>query len=983
MSAGFDSLDTKKFILIKGARVHNLKNIDVAIPRNKLIVITGLSGSGKSSLAFDTLYAEGQRRYVESLSSYARQFMGRMDKPDVDWIKGIVPAIAIEQKVNTRNPRSTVGTTTEIYDYLKLLFARVGKTYSPISGNLVKRHTVEDVVTFINGLATGTKIMLLTPVILNPQRKITDELNILLQKGFTRIVITGEVKKIDDLLTGDYEKALAGYTESFKAPALKKKSSKQSRNTEQSDVVTETLPVSDLLRIVIDRFAVDQQNEEINSRIADSVQTAFFEGNGNCIVEATDASGSKSLHHFSNRFELDGMTFEEPSTHLFSFNNPFGACKRCEGLGSVIGIDEDLVIPDKSLSVYEGAIVCWKGEKMQEYKEQLIRNAYKFDFPIHRPYYDLTAEEKTLLWSGNKYFDGITKFFEWVETQIYKIQYRVMLSRYRGKTLCPECKGTHLRKDASYVKVDNKSITDLVLLSLKECLKFFNEISLNEHDEKVARRILIEIRNRLLYMNDVGLGYLTMNRLSNSLSGGESQRINLATSLGSSLVGSMYILDEPSIGLHPRDTQRLISVLTKLKEFGNTVIVVEHDEEIMHAADQLIDIGPQAGRHGGELLFQGTYDEILKEKNSLTGKYLTGKEKIPLPAKRRRWQNYIQVEGARENNLKNLSVKFPLGILTAVTGVSGSGKTSLVKKVLYPALKKMHGGYGEQSGLVDKITGDYSKITAVEFVDQNPIGKSTRSNPVTYVKAYDEIRALYSDLPMSRARKYKPSHFSFNVDGGRCEVCQGEGEVTIEMQFMADIHLLCENCHGKRFKQEILDVTYRGSSIADVLDMTIDEAIKFFSTPVKSSGNGHKIVDKLKPLQDVGLGYIHLGQSSSTLSGGEAQRIKLASFLSKGNAHEHTLFIFDEPTTGLHFHDIKKLLDAFDMLIEQNNSIVLIEHHPDVIKCADWVIDLGPEGGEDGGHILFEGLPEDLVNCKGSYTGQFLKEKIPKQFWED
>ena len=979
----FEKLNSKDYILIKGARVHNLKNIDVAIPRNKFVVITGLSGSGKSSLAFDTLYAEGQRRYVESLSSYARQFMGRMDKPDVDYIHGISPAVAIEQKVNTRNPRSTVGTSTEIYDYLKLLFARIGKTYSPVSGNVVKRDSVEDVVTYIQSFPDGTKVLLYTSMHIHG-RKASDELKVLLQKGFTRISFMGEDKKIEDLLAdADIIRNLEKYfvpTE-IKAPSKKKKGVPAGEPTPLPPAVVDP----EIVKVMVDRLVVQKSDDSNRSRIADSVQTAFNEGDEECFVAPQPPKGEqnqqpdlrKGVEHFSSRFELDGLRFEEPTTHLFNFNNPYGACKRCEGFGSIIGIDEDLVIPDKSKSVYDMAIVCWRGEKMSEYYYQLIKNAYKFDFPIHKPVYELSHEQKRLLWTGNQYFDGIDKFFQWVETQSYKIQYRVMLSRYRGRTSCPDCRGTRLRADASYVKIGGKSIIDVVLMPVKTALEFFNALSLTVYEETVAKRILIEVRNRLQYLCDVGLGYLTLNRLSSSLSGGESQRINLSTSLGSALVGSTYILDEPSIGLHPRDTQRLIKVLNSLRDTGNTLVVVEHDEEIMHAADTLIDIGPGAGQHGGELVAQGTFKEIIANKNSLTGKYLSGKEKIPLPYRRRTMTGYIKIEGARENNLKNINVKFPLGIMTVVTGVSGSGKSSLVKKILYPALKKIHGGFGEFTGTHDKLGGDYNKISSVEFVDQNPIGKSSRSNPVTYIKVYDEIRNLFAEHPTSRARKYKPSHFSFNVDGGRCEICQGEGEVTIEMQFMADIHLVCENCHGKRFKSEILDVEYRGKNIADVLDMTVDEAIEFFSTPIKSFGYDEKIAEKLRPLQDVGLGYIHLGQSSSTLSGGEAQRVKLASFIGKGNTQGHVLFIFDEPTTGLHFHDIKKLLRAFDMLLDQGHSIIIVEHNTEVIKCADWVIDIGPEGGDEGGYVLFEGSPDDLVECEGSYTGQYLKDKIP------
>ena len=967
-----DKLDARDFIIIKGARVHNLKNIDVAIPRNKFVVITGLSGSGKSSLAFDTLYAEGQRRYVESLSSYARQFIGRMDKPEVDYIKGISPAVAIEQKVNTRNPRSTVGTSTEIYDYLKLLFARAGKTYSPVSGQIVKRHTVEDVVSHIQSFPDGSKVILLAPLFLHPGRSIEDDLNVLLQKGFVRVKVAGTIFKIEDLLKEEKLLKQIGSSSVAKEKPAKKTVKKKVTEPEETPVA----PIPSAVQIVIDRISVANADESNQSRIADSVQTAFFEGHGDCVVEVLQEN-ENILTHFSNRFELDGITFEEPGTQLFSFNNPYGACRKCEGFGSIIGIDEDLVIPDKSLSVYESAIVCWRGEKMKEWNDELIKKAYKFDFPIHRPIYELTNEQRQLLWTGNSYFKGINQFFQWVETQTYKIQYRVMLSRYRGRTVCPDCRGTRLRPDANFVKVAGKSITDVVLMPVSESLKFFNEIQLSENDMAIAKRILLEIKNRLQFLSDVGLGYLTMNRLSNTLSGGESQRINLATSLGSSLVGSMYILDEPSIGLHPRDTNRLIKVLKSLRDVGNTLIIVEHEEEIMKAADQLIDIGPDAGRHGGELIFQGTFKEILKDTKGYTGRYLSGKDVIPLPYRRRSPSGFIKIEGARENNLKNINVKIPLGIMTVVTGVSGSGKTSLVKKVIYPALKKIHGGYGEQTGAFDRISGDYTRLSAVEFVDQNPIGKSSRSNPVTYVKAYDEIRGLYSDLPLSRARKYKPSHFSFNVEGGRCEMCEGEGEVTIEMQFMADIHLLCESCQGKRFKQEILDIEYRGKNISDILDMTVDEAIEFFSSPIKSFGNDAKIASKLKPLADVGLGYIRLGQSSSTLSGGEAQRIKLASFLQKGNAHNHTLFIFDEPTTGLHFHDIRKLLKAFDMLIEQGNTILVIEHNGEVIKSADWVIDLGPEGGDKGGQLVFEGTPEDMALCEESITGIYLRDKLP------
>lgn len=947
-----DDLDPKRFIIIKGAAVHNLKKLDVAIPRNQFVVITGLSGSGKSSLAFDTLYAEGQRRYVESLSAYARQFIGRMDKPDVEYIKGIAPAIAIEQKVNVRNPRSTVGTTTEIYDYLKLLYARIGRTISPISGSEVKKHSVSDVVDHAAGLADGTRIWLYFKLNILNGRSLQDELNILLQKGYTRVFMDGQLSKIEDIST----------------PETKSSKGKKSSKSTHPEVL-----------VLVDRFVADSTtNEEQAARMADSAQTAFYEGHGTCIFETESPSGKKSSLLFSNKFEADGMSFEEPSTLLFSFNNPFGACKKCEGFGSVIGIDEDLVIPDKSLSIYDSAIVCWRGEKMKEWNDALVKSANKFGFPIHRPFYELNQTDRELLWTGNKYFKGLNTFFEFLEEQSYKIQYRVMLSRYRGKTVCPECKGSRLRKDANYVKIGGKSITDLVLMPVSESLEFFRKLKLTAQEQKIASRILIEITNRLGFLSNVGLSYLTLNRLSNTLSGGESQRINLATSLGSSLVGSMYILDEPSIGLHSRDTERLIEVLKALQKIGNTLIVVEHDEDIMRAADQIIDIGPMAGSHGGELVFQGTFSALGKATNSLTAKYLKEEMVIPVPERRRRWKPYIEIAGARENNLKNVTVKFPLGVLTVVTGVSGSGKTSLVKKILFPAIKKLTGGFGEQTGNFDKLGGDYNAIADAEMVDQNPIGKSSRSNPVTYVKAYDEIRALYADLPLARNRNLKPSHFSFNVDGGRCDACQGEGTVTIEMQFMADIHLKCEACGGKRFKEDILNVEFMGKNIDDVLQMTVDDALVFFSADPKTkfASQLSKISSKLQPLADVGLGYIRLGQSSNTLSGGEAQRIKLASFIGKGGNAQPTLFIFDEPTTGLHFHDIRKLMDAFNALIKQGNTIIVIEHNMEIIKSADWVIDLGPEGGHEGGHVVFEGTPEDMVKCKASVTGKYLKEKL-------
>lgn len=933
--------DSQQNIIIKGARVHNLKNIDVAIPKNQLVVITGMSGSGKSSLAFDTLYAEGQRRYVESLSSYARQFLGRMNKPDVDYIKGIAPAIAIEQKVITSNPRSTVGTSTEIYDYLKLLFSRIGKTISPVSGRQVKKDTVTDVVEFVKTLPDDTQVTVLCPLHPHNKRTIKEELAVLLQKGFVRVEYRGRMARIENLL-------------------------------EDETLANDTLTREDDLRIIIDRITKNEEEETL-SRIGDSVQTAFFEGKGDCFVRHQQPDVDEETEaFFCDRFELDGIRFEEPTPNFFSFNNPYGACKRCEGYGKIIGIDEDLVIPDKSKTIYDGAIAPWRGEKMREWNDTLVRYANNFDFPIHRPYSQLTDKQKDLLWKGNKWFRGLDEFFKELEEQTYKIQYRVMLSRYRGKTTCPECKGSRLRQDASYVKVSDKSITDIVLMPLDKALEFFVTLDLNAHDEKIARRLLTEITNRIGFLNDVGLSYLTLNRLSNTLSGGESQRINLATSLGSSLVGSIYVLDEPSIGLHPRDTQRLISVLKSLRDVGNTVLVVEHEEEIMQAADHLIDIGPAAGTHGGNLIFSGTFEQIINDDESLTGRYLSGKDEIAIPTQRRKWSNFIQIKGARENNLKNVNVKFPLQVLTCVTGVSGSGKTSLVKRILHPALQKALGNYsGEQTGAYDTIEGDYVLIENVELVDQNPIGRSSRSNPVTYVKAWDEIRNLYAAQPAAKAGGLKPSAFSFNVEGGRCDVCQGEGEVKIEMQFMADIFLPCEACNGKRFKQHILDVTYQDKNVSEVLDMTIDEALEFFRKEPK-------IFNKLKPLQDVGLGYVQLGQSSNTLSGGEAQRIKLASFLIKGNNTSKTLFIFDEPTTGLHFADIKKLLKSFDALIDQGNTIIVIEHNMDVIKCADWVIDIGPEGGDNGGKVIFEGVPEDIIKEKKSYTGQFLKERLKK-----
>ncbi len=933
-----DALDPKYYIIIKGARVNNLKNIDLAIPRNQFVVITGLSGSGKSSLAFDTLYADGQRRYVESLSAYARQFLGRMSKPDVDYIKGISPAVAIEQKVNSSNPRSTVGTSTEIYEYLKLLFARIGKTYSPVSGSIVRRDTVTQVVDQIMALAENVKVSIFAPLDLTAKNdNLESKCNVLMQQGFTRVMIDGEIFRLDEI---------SGH---------KKKKFKE-------------------LFVLVDRFEIIHGDEDLPGRIADSVQTAYFESHGFCIVETTDDGKIRNL--YSNRFEADGMNFEEPSENLFSFNNPYGACKTCEGFGSVIGIDEDLVIPNKRLSVYEDAIACWRGEKMSEWKNDLLMVAYRFDFPIHKPVYDLTPAQLELLWTGNEHFHGLNDFFKYIETQNYKVQYRVMMSRYRGKTNCPECKGTRLRKDASFVKVNGKSVSDLVLMPISELAIFFTSLELTQYELTVSSRLLTEINNRLDVLNDVGLGYLTLNRLSASLSGGESQRINLSTALGSNLTGSMYILDEPSIGLHPRDTQRLIKVLVRLRDLGNTVIVVEHDEEIIRAADQIIDIGPLAGHHGGEIIFQGDFRKLNDDTRSLTGQYLNHIRKIDIPLKRRKWIEFIEIKGARENNLKNIDIKIPLHIFTVITGVSGSGKTSLVKRILFPALKKLQGGYGEKTGKFDRLDGDYSQIGSVEMVDQNPIGRSSRSNPATYIKAFDEIRDLYSDQPLSRVRNYKPGYFSFNIAGGRCDECEGEGVVKIEMQFMADLFLTCENCHGKRFKDEVLDVKYREKSVVDILNMTVDEAIEFFQQPTKATAHEKHILAKLKPLQDVGLGYLRLGQSSSTLSGGEAQRIKLAFFLSKGISEKPTLFIFDEPTTGLHVHDIHKLLIAFESLIANGHSILVIEHNQEVIKCADWVIDLGKEGGDEGGHIVFEGTPEDLVQVEESYTGYYLKTNL-------
>ena len=937
-------------IQVKGARVHNLKNIDVEIPRNKLVVITGLSGSGKSSLAFDTLYAEGQRRYVESLSSYARMFLGRMSKPEVDYIKGIPPAIAIEQKVNTRNPRSTVGTSTEIYDYIKLLYARIGRTYSPVSGELVRKHEADDVVQAALEYPDGTRLMVLAPV--GPKEGISSEerLNLFLQNGFSRIVIDGEILRISDLLA----------------------------NNQKPDTSKD-------IYLLIDRLEVDHSASGI-SRLTDSVETAFLEGSEACTLKIL-TENETITSSFSKAFEADGIQFELPNENMFSFNNPLGACPVCEGFGKIIGIDEDLVVPNKSLSIYEDAVVCWRGEVMSEYKKQLIRTADQFNFPIHKPFIELTDEQRELLWTGNSYFEGLNAFFNMLEANQYKIQYRVMLARYRGKTICPACKGTRLKKEVNYVKINNVPITELVQLPVRRLHEFFETLDLDEHDASVAKRLLIEIKNRIRFLMDVGLDYLTLNRLSNSLSGGESQRINLVTSLGSSLVGSLYILDEPSIGLHSRDTHLLIKVLHQLRDLGNTVVVVEHDEEIMRAADYIIDIGPEAGRKGGNVVWQGKPEmqppkapqsplplrDFPLRGHSYTLDYLYGLEKIEVPLHRRKWNNYIEVLGARENNLKGINVKFPLGIMTVVTGVSGSGKSSLVKTVFYSALKKYYGGVAEKTGQFGSLRGSMHLAKDIEFVDQNPIGRSSRSNPVTYIKAYDEIRKLFAGQQLSKQMGYQSSHFSFNTPGGRCEECQGEGTVTVEMQFMADLVLECEHCHGKRFKQDILDVSFKEKNIYDVLDMTVNQAIEFFSEHTGSTEK--RIVKRLLPLQNVGIGYVKLGQSSSTLSGGESQRVKLASFLANEKP-EPTIFVFDEPTTGLHFHDIKTLLKALNALIAKGHTVIIIEHNLEVIKCADHVIDIGPEGGENGGNVVFEGTPEELVSCECSYTGKFLKNKL-------
>ncbi len=932
-------------ILIKGARVNNLKNIDVEIPRNRFVVITGLSGSGKSSLAFDTLYAEGQRRYVESLSSYARQFLGRMSKPECDYIKGIPPAIAIEQKVSTRNPRSTVGTSTEIYEYLRLLFARIGHTYSPVSGQEVKKHSVEDIVNCMLEQEEGTRFTVLTPITPREGRTLEEQLAIDLKQGFQRLEVNGQMTRIEDY----------------------------------------TPQPGDVVFLLIDRLTASHEQESI-SRLTDSLETAMYEGNGACLLRFYRTDGSSSLYRFSTKFEADGITFEEPNDQMFSFNSPLGACPECEGFGSVIGIDEHLVVPDRSLSVYDGAVVCWRGEVMGEWRNQVVLNADKAGFPIFTPYYELTDEQRQMLWEGTRYFEGINAFFRMVQENLYKIQYRVMLARYRGKTVCPKCHGTRLKPEANYVKVGGRTISELVTLPITELKPFFDQLTLTAHEAEVAKRILTEIRNRLQFLLDVGLGYLTLNRLSNSLSGGESQRINLATSLGSSLVGSLYILDEPSIGLHSRDTDRLIHVLRQLQQLGNTVVVVEHDEEIIRAADYLIDIGPKAGRLGGQVVWQGEMKQLMNPDSVSTGEttnsgekhatesytvnYLLGRETIPVPSSRRSWNSYIEIKGARENNLKGVDVRFPLHVMTAVTGVSGSGKSTLVRDIFYRALKRELDECNERPGEYSSIGGALRDLRNVEFVDQNPIGRSSRSNPVTYLKAYDEIRKLYAEQPLAKQMGWGAGYFSFNSEGGRCEECKGEGTITVEMQFMADLVLECEACHGKRFKADTLEVKYHEASIYDVLEMTVNQAIEFFTTH-----GAKKIVKRLRPLQDVGLGYIKLGQSSSTLSGGENQRVKLAYYLSQEKA-DPTLFIFDEPTTGLHFHDIKKLLEAFEALLQRGHSIVIIEHNLDVIKCADYIIDLGPEGGERGGTIVATGTPEEVAANGASYTGQFLQEKL-------
>lgn len=922
-------MSESNYISIKGAKVNNLKNIDVDIPRNKLVVITGLSGSGKSSLAFDTLYAEGQRRYVESLSSYARQFLGRMSKPECDFIKGIPPAIAIEQKVTSRNPRSTVGTSTEIYEYLRLLFARVGKTYSPVSGQIVKKDSAEDIVNCMLSYPKGTRYTVLTPIVPREGRDVQQQIEMDRKEGFTRLEVNGEMVRMEDY----------AYNE------------------------------ADTIYILIDRMSCDDSKDSI-SRLTDSAETAMYEGDGACLLRFYTADGETRLHSFSTKFEADGITFTEPTDQMFSFNSPIGACPVCEGFGKIVGIDEHLVVPNRALSVYDGAVMCWRGEKMGEWLHEFLREAPAHNFPIFAPYYELTEEQKDYLWHGPRDKACIDSFFKMLEENQYKIQYRVMLARYRGKTVCPACHGSRLKKEALYVKVGGKNIAEIVGMPINDVVEFFRTLKLDEHDTAVAARLLNEIGNRLKFLQDVGLGYLTLNRLSNTLSGGESQRINLATSLGSSLVGSLYILDEPSIGLHSRDTDKLIKVLRQLQQLGNTVVVVEHDEEIIRAADYIIDIGPKAGRLGGQIVYQGNMSDLKPGSDSYTVKYLLGEERIPLPLSHRSWNNYIEIKGARENNLNGIDVKFPLNVMTVVTGVSGSGKSTLVRDIFYKALKREYSEVSDRPGEFLSLEGDVKMVHDIEFVDQNPIGKSSRSNPVTYVKAYDEIRKLMADQPLSKQMGYTAGYFSFNTEGGRCEECKGEGTVTVEMQFMADLVLECESCHGKRFKNETLEVKYDGVNIYDILEMTVNQAVEFFNEHGQK-----KIVKKLLPLQEVGLGYIKLGQSSSTLSGGENQRVKLAYFLSIEKA-EPTIFVFDEPTTGLHFHDIKQLLKAFDALIARGHTVVIIEHNMDVIKCADHVIDLGPEGGDKGGNLVVCGTPEEVAKCAASYTGQYLAEKL-------
>ena len=923
------SMSDSKYISIKGAKVNNLKNIDVDIPRNKLVVITGLSGSGKSSLAFDTLYAEGQRRYVESLSSYARQFLGRMSKPECDFIKGIPPAIAIEQKVISRNPRSTVGTSTEIYEYLRLLFARVGKTYSPISGQLVKKDSPEDIVNCMLSYPKGTRYTVQTPIIPREGRSEAEQIEMDMKQGFTRLEVNGEMVRMEDYQYNP----------------------------------------TDTVYLLVDRMSCDDTKDAI-SRLTDSAETAMYEGDGACLLRFYLPDGSTKLHAFSTKFEADGIKFEEPSDQMFSFNSPIGACPTCEGFGKIIGIDEHLVVPNRALSVYDGAVMCWRGEKMSEWLTEFLREAPAHDFPIFEPYYNLTQAQKDYLWHGPRDKVCIDSFFKMLEENQYKIQYRVMLARYRGKTTCPECHGSRLKKEALYVKVGGRTIAELVEMPVYQLKEFFRTLQLDEHDKMIAQRLLNEINNRLTFLLDVELGYLTLNRLSNSLSGGESQRINLATSLGSSLVGSLYILDEPSIGLHSRDTDKLIKVLRQLQQLGNTVVVVEHDEEIIRAADYIIDIGPKAGRLGGEIVYQGDMKDLHPGSNSYTVKYLLGEEIIERPQTHRSWNNYIEIKGARENNLKGIDVRFPLNVMTVVTGVSGSGKSTLVRDIFYKALKREYSEGSDRPGEFISLEGDIQMIKDIEFVDQNPIGKSSRSNPVTYIKAYDEIRKLFADQPLAKQMGYSAGYFSFNTEGGRCEECKGEGTVTVEMQFMADLVLECESCHGKRFKSDTLEVRYEGKNIYDILEMTVNQAIEFFDEHKQK-----KIVKKLLPLQEVGLGYIKLGQSSSTLSGGENQRVKLAYFLSIEKS-QPTIFVFDEPTTGLHFHDIKKLLEAFNSLIARGHTVVIIEHNMDVIKCADYVIDLGPEGGDMGGNLVVCGTPEEVAHCGASYTGQYLLEKI-------